>query len=50
MKPHQVKGVRKAWSHIRETGACLRSDCTNRNVKCDECFRHNGKDTEYKND
>lgn len=47
MKPHKVKGVRKPFSLMRDKGGCLRFDCSNRDIKCGECFRINGKDTQY---
>jgi hypothetical protein len=47
LKPHKAPGVRKSFSLIRETGACMRHDCANRGIKCGECCRINGKDTDY---
>lgn len=30
-------------------GGCLRFDCINRNIKCDDCIKVEGKETEYEN-
>ena len=43
----KVQSIKKPFSLIRDKGACLKFDCKNRDAKCKNCIRINGKDSEY---
>ena len=46
----KITSVKKPFTLMRDKGACLRFDCKNRDIKCNQCLRLNGKDTEYVDD